>query len=129
MKPPQNVFTVMGESIHFQCIVYRNLDASRNLISYWGIIFPPTEHKRSQFIYYNNSELYPYYRIAHYQACSTDNESCWCSFVSKLIILNATLELNGTTFSCIEYLDGNKPLNRQKNATLSKHYTIASYLK
>lgn len=116
IRPPQDVVTVLGESVPFECIVQGNLNTP-GLVSYWQVMFPSTEHKGNKSVFYNDSD----YQIAHYQACLTDNGSC-CSFVSKLIILNATLELNDTTISCIEFLDRNKTLHLQKDAKLSKQF-------
>ena len=118
IKPPQNIITVKGESIQFNCSVQGNLsapDTSSNLKSYWGVIFPITRQQR--IVYIDDNDTNPFF-IALYQTCLTDNGSC-CNFISRLTIQYVTLEYSKIKVSCNEYLDGNKSSNHQEFATLS----------
>ena len=121
LKPPQNIITVQGENIQFNCSVQGNVaasDPSENLISHWGVIFPTAKQHKTIFIF--NNYTYQFF-IALYQTCLTDNGSC-CNFLSRLTIQNVPLEYNETTISCIEYLHkhGEEPITNEKNAMLSK---------
>jgi len=117
IQPPQSIVTIKGELVQFNCLIQGNL-SSQHLLSYWRVYFAfsSTEYPKIETIFYNTS--YDNIYITHYQTCSTNNESC-CSFVSRLIFPNISLELNGSTVSCVEYLDVGHGKKCQKNATLS----------
>ena len=112
LKPPENIITVEGENVEFNCLIRGNSD-TEYLASYWGVTVAT---KREKYVF--NNYTYPQFFTAIYPSCSTDNGSC--NFVSQLIIQNVSLEYNDTTLKCIENLDGRKKSYCEKNAKLSK---------
>ena len=110
-SPPREIITVKGQDILLNCSVKGTVSSS--LCSSWNVSFPPSQHRQDMNIHDNSTNTY------HVAIYTTD----LCIFVNRLIILNASLEQNNTTFSCIEsvHQNGIEPLYRNNTAvTLSE---------
>ena len=123
LSDPTNRTTVEEESISFECLYNGDYDRMRLLLYsqlfYWQVLMNNVE--QPVVIRNNNTKSY---RIAVYQTCLTANFSC-CTFVSRLTIYDSSMNLDGATVQCFEFLQTVGPaLHVSANSSLSECFII-----